>query len=60
MADRYDDSYWNTKYAEAHCHEHPDSELWYDQETGEWICPDDDDDDSFNEGQETMWESIDG
>jgi len=44
MADRYDDEYWNTKYAEAHCHEHADAELWYDEETGEWVCPDDDED----------------
>lgn len=44
MASIQDDAYWSDKYAEAHCYDHPDAELWYDEETGEWICPDDDED----------------
>lgn len=27
MGSRQDDDYWESKYAEAHCHEHPDAEL---------------------------------
>lgn len=40
MGTREDDEYWNTKYAEAECHEHPESDMYYDEDEAEWYCDD--------------------
>lgn len=40
MGSREDDDYWNTKYAEASCHKHPGSDMYYDEDEGEWLCDD--------------------
>lgn len=37
MGSREDDDYWNTKYAEASCHEHGDT-MDYDEDLEEWYC----------------------
>jgi hypothetical protein len=36
VGSREDDEYWNTKYAEASCHEHGDME--WDEDEAEWFC----------------------
>jgi len=36
MGSRTDDGYWDTKYAEASCHEHGADDMTY--EDGEWVC----------------------
>lgn len=38
MGSREDDDYWDTKYAEASCHEHGDEEMHWDEEEAEWYC----------------------
>lgn len=40
MGSREDDNYWNTKYAEAECYDHPSSDMYYSEEEGEWLCDD--------------------
>jgi len=47
MGSRSDDDYWNTKYAEASCHEHGGDDMIYDTEEGEWICLTCEDDDEI-------------
>jgi hypothetical protein len=47
MGSREDDEYWNTKYAEASCHEHGDAEMYYDPNEGEWGCYQCDEDDAI-------------
>lgn len=37
MGSREDDDYFNTKYAEATCHQHGDSMSW-DEDEAEWFC----------------------
>ena len=38
MGSREDDAYWESKYAEATCHEH--GEMYWDAEEAEWRCSD--------------------
>lgn len=42
-----DRDYWNTKYAEASCHKHEGSDMWFDADEGEWVCEDCEDEDEL-------------
>lgn len=48
MGSREDDEHWDTKYAEASCHEHGDADMTYDTDEGEWVCIECEYDDELN------------
>lgn len=54
MGSREDDEYWDTKYAEASCHEHGEDEMYYDHSEGDWYClacqKDDENLEAYNNG----------
>lgn len=44
MGCQEDDDWFNSKYAEASCWDHGTDNMYYDEDTAEWVCLDCEDD----------------